>query len=209
MFGSALLGANGSGVGGGGSDLSVGLVAHYLLANNADDSCGEYDGTSVGDVVYNGDAAEFDGDCHIGISSLNSIRETFTISFWVNRNNECFPYQDDNILIRIGAASNRIIWWENNNGTGDYVFMDMSPLPAIGTMAHVVITSDHRVYLDGVDVSTAIGSTNTTSVFRWCGIARYYYGNGSAYSNHTQSNTRIYSDEKDQAFVDQLFAEGH
>ena len=66
-----------------GIDLTEGLVAHYLLNNNADDSHGVYDGAPSGGVDFQGDMASFDGvDDGITIDSALAFRGLRTISLW-------------------------------------------------------------------------------------------------------------------------------
>lgn len=200
--------------------LTDNLVAHYLLQNDANDETGNYNGTANGGIDFSGDVALFDGVDDFVESSLkitNNIVATY--SFWINPSTsqngssikQPFGYDsalnfayDHNSSAYQGAAALR-----DDNGTWHSTGNQKISANTEHLITILVNDTTLDLYIDKVKVGSQIS------------FSGYYYtaGNsliiGSATNAHTSlfdgtiSNFRVYSDIKDQAFIDDLYAEGY
>jgi len=197
--------------------LDTNLVAHYLLYDNADDETNTYDGIVGGGVVFSGEDTYFDGlDDYIYATNPISTEE-YTISLWVKPVNST-PNNYEGILGKFetdGAGGFRIqgysasgwVFQAETTGGTDLVADAFSLSNSEYT--HIVAVRDSsgvKVYLDGVlNSSNDDTLTSLHSNTLWIGKG---YNDTNRYYNGYVSNVRLYSDAKNQAFVDDLNDEG-
>jgi len=213
-------------------DLSQGLVAHYLLNNNADDSFGTYDGTANGGVDFQGDVAKFDGvNDYINSTALAttlSAQSQGTISFfanivdtsivnvlWTAHNSSLYQY----IYCRINAGKLQLLL-ATASGITQYSLEGSTTL-INNTSYHFVVQSNGssiKMFVNGIEQTvTILSGTNTGGWFSQISainfdISRLILNNGAnIYYNGIKniSNFRIYNEAKDQTFIDALYAEGY
>jgi len=197
-------------------DLSQGLVAHYLLNNNADDVAGTYDGTAFNGIDFQGDIAKFDGiDDYITLpSAVYNQGNSFTISGWFSISDKITDY--------------RIAHAKDGTGTGrailSYYYVEdtfttfiggtpkaSSITPSSATMYFFALSFNSstqvlEMYINGVkDTFTSVTvELNTAEVA--IGISKDLV---SYPHKGIMSNFRFYNEAKDQTFIDALYAEGY
>jgi len=206
--------------------LTDSLVAHYLLNTDATDSYGSYDGTVSGTVVFTGNVAIFDGaSSYIDTTyKTSNASNTYTISIWVSRNS---INTQDAIYTETNSTDNSsgtyIVFGDSGtisaghfkNQSGDYDNVGGS-LTVTTDLTHIVFTREngveHKLYIDGILYNT-VSCSNVSNASTYTGRI----GGHPTYSSNPNlrafdgsiSNFRIYSDVKDQAFIDELYLEGH
>lgn len=200
-------------------DLSQGLVAHYLLNNNADDSHSIYDGISS-NIDFQGDRVAIDGTSYTGIITSSAIIPdndfVFTYSFWLSTTESSIT---TSIAVNGDGTTNAPHVHEvtiSNNGYIAFTEQNVSEwtLPSIndGDLHHVVCVRDNdkvRIYIDSIlrlDKVTVMPSNSTgTRAFQIANPNRAtdYNFNGNL------SNFRIYNEAKDQTFINALYGEGY
>lgn len=205
-------------------DLTQGLVAHYLLNNNADDIAGTYDGTPSGGVDFQGDMADFDGVDGIIETTFPTLvnNSTYTFSFWfissiaqdallveqlISFYNFSFTYDHYNTLIQ-GDFGLR-------DSSGTWLNGDSSNTLLKDTLYHITIVINNTTI-------TLYINTVASSSLTWDGT--FYATEGTPMNigatisptsstinmfNGKVSNIRAYNEAKDQTFIDALYAEGY
>ena len=144
-------------------DLSEGLVAHYLLNNNADDSYGTYNGIDGGGSIdYKGDITYFNGgiDSHVDIPD-NMIEDSnpFLISCWISMNST--QTDPNSRFISIFGATTNIQVGAYTTGKVYIRANDVAYTTDIGTFSMGVLT--HFVFMfDGTNYFTFINGVPTT-----------------------------------------------
>ena len=124
-----------------GVDLTEGLVAHYLLNNNADDCQGTYDGTPT-DVDFQGDVGYFNGTTsNIAIPSLG-FGTSFSFGFWVYTNDNTVEQR----IVAYNDTTDGVFFIGRILATGKFnlyvksattLNIDSTTTPANGTMYHI------------------------------------------------------------------------
>jgi len=143
--------------------LPIGLVAHYALENNTEDSSGNgHHGTAVGGPVYvagpagKGMAMQFDGTgsqyVDLGTFNPSAVTDKLSVCLWAKWNGLTTQWQG---LIgkRDTWAANQMMWQiEANQTTGAVTFSREGVYPAsgnpvlpIGEWANVAITFDGAI----------------------------------------------------------------
>lgn len=192
-------------------DLTENLVAHYLLNNNADDSHGTYDGTSVGGVDFQGDVTDFTNvDAHrITLPTIVGIK---TLSMWYSFHS----HNDFNTVLSVPIQSyekTQLIAWGVGVAFRFYItnlvwfdlVADVGTIP-LDTQFNLTVTTDgttYSFYTDGV----LLGTVASTEPIVIDGFG--FHEASTRGHNGTISNVRIYSEAKEQAFIDDLYAEGY
>ena len=193
-------------------DLSAGLVAHYLFNNNSDDCAGTYDGTDTS-MTYSGDAGEFNGtssDVEISVNTFNHDADS-TVSLWVKIG--AFDSGDmiwffGNYNLRLNAdgtiKTTRYVHPDSNNATSTTQLQ-------VGILYNIIVTfnttSGTELYINSVSEATNSGISAVDSNDYKSFMNRT--DADSSFLEGTLSNVRIYSDAKDQTFIDELYAEGY
>ncbi len=222
MFGKLLLGCNGvSDTSEPTVDLTNGLVAHYLLNNNADDCRGDYDGIPT-DVNFQGDSAQ----CIKATPSQIEVAPTSTavcVSLWTTM--ELYTGTSQGALL--GQGSDTFNCVVGGGFTGDINGETLSILTGVSkhcayikteindnSWKHIVIeyhgSATYKFYINGVEQTVytySIDDVNSIKDFTLIGGG--YYGTDSNSFDGNISNVRTYNDVKDQAFIDELYAEGY
>ena len=178
------------------------LVAYYPFENGADDLSGNgYDGTINGDVSFTsgqvGRAASFDGDGDYVVVPSLELGSEFTISTWVNLDqdsnwNDAFgaekrlsilSYSDGHVTVAIGDGASWDLVGDSPAGT-------TTP----GTWQHWAVTYDGstaRLYVNAAEtVSESVTTAVPSSMYHIGGR----YQNGSNYQfDGAIDDVRIYS----------------
>jgi len=148
-------------------------VATYKFDGNANDLCGNYNGTWHGNEQYDtgkyGQAAKFDGSSYIDIH-IDSFPSVLALSFWfkqgaidTSKNHAYFHFSKDdgNTLVLWQAADNKKMIFDTN----DNVDSSFSDEYEDNQWHHLVVISTGEVFVDGVQVLT-INSVDTTQINR-------------------------------------------
>lgn len=206
--------------------LEENLISHYWLACDATDETGNYDGVD-NIVTYDGNSAYFNGTGgHIEIPGLtvavlnfNSKNVDLTYSFFFKITTSTVVNSG---LFYIG---NLAVYSPNYSYFGSHISSDgnsvrvgvydggteydvANPL-SIDSIIHIVCVRKNSIlymYYNGVYV----GETNQLTDAQISSSANLKIGghDNSASFKGNISNVRIYSDAKDQSFIDELYAEG-
>lgn len=232
-----MMGGSGGGVPPG-VNLTDGLVAHYLLNNNTDDSHGTYDGTPSGGVDFQGDMAKFDGvDDYIDCGLIATIiPNSFTLSLWfttppsfgvagVMFNGRNYDYRATKYLLKgyMRVASTGVLDMLLRNNANTWSGSESTKQLAVSTLYNIVYTWDEttstqKVYLDGIILPnyTKVGTGDFEYVDGKFNIGRHVYLDSqgptefsNSYFTDNISNVRVYNEVKDQTFIDVLYAEGY
>jgi len=210
---SLLLGANGGVI-----DLTQGLISHYLLNNNSDDSYGNYDGTDT-DIVYTGDSADFNGSTSVIDTGFIDSNTISTYSVWFKSDINTGGYGFNSVVVGTDYDGQYLpfqlrVWQDGSNQLSIGTYSDPTSANIITTFSdtvefhHVVIIRNGAVfslYLDNIHIETAtlFNVTNSRNVF----IGKYPALSG--YFDGKISNLRIYNETKEQAFITALYDEGY
>ncbi len=212
-------------------DLTQGLVAHYLLNNNADDSYGAYDLVPIGTPDMQGDKAYYNGttDLHHGPSPFSSgALNAYTISAWcrpsdISSTNGRTIYSTFYFLssgyyygffMRFLNGFLQVAHCDGGSlGTGDFFYSSYSF--SEDTLYHLVVTFDGtytKLYVDDV-LRDNVDLFNNV-VIHVDGVSRIGCSETSGHSNFgfftgDIANVRVYNEAKNQAFIDELYAEGY
>jgi len=153
-----------------GSSLThAGLVGHWPLDGNANDSGGTYHGTFAGTEAYAagpiGQAASFDGSTLIDLGGSVMPLGAYTKSAWIYRTADAA----NNIL---SGSSAHAFWCTSNNGSklaaghnGAWQTVQDDVAVPMSAWAHVAVTFDPtaaggtlKLYANGVPVAGAAGT---------------------------------------------------
>lgn len=206
-------------------DLTQGLIAHYLLNNNADDIAGTYDGTPSGGVDFQGDMASFDGiDDYVSTGlGVEQFRDEVLISYWrknngLNVGTELYELNDNNTNSKLSMfvySDGHLAFYfrGTTDSTAKLLVTSSVGFLQVGEISHIVlrlkINGIREIWIDGVNRTettpdTFTGWTQTDANNLLLGA------NGvSVFDETTLSNIRIYNTIKDQTFIDALYAEGY
>jgi hypothetical protein len=214
------------------ADLTDGLVAHYLLNNNADDVYGTYDGTPYNGVDFTGDTASFDGvDDYIN-TFFTQTATSFTYSSWVYFNDINNDYAIVNSYNNTYPSSFTNIWYDlsatptgHTNvisamvGTGvDASTSTWSESPSSVISAnqwyHISMVYDRgvslKIYIDGVDnTEYQQYSTQTTSISAASTTLIGCENVSNKLMNGSISNVRLYNRALSQEEITALYEEGY
>jgi hypothetical protein len=192
--------------------LTDGLVAHYLLNNNADDSVGAIDGVpTIGlGLDFKGDSVYFGGSDSIEIVGVTSTN--FTISGWVynNNGNSVRFYSDSNIEIFLQDGFNLAAKiWTNQDSTGPYNTVVKTWNFPEGWF-HVVVTSAGTFYVNGINQNATITPNTISNDYSGDRIGGLVVNGSDLYTAATWiSNVRKYNIVADQNLVTALYEEGY
>lgn len=209
-----------------GVDLTENLIAHYLLNNNADDSFGTFDGTPT-TVDFQGDVGAFNGTTSYAVNSnlTNELfKQEFTISVWAKANqsnvdsgviqaqdtlNTNYPY----LFLRFASDSTIQTILRTNSLD---MLSESTYTYTVDTLYHfvfMVTATGAKVFINGVEEYTAtftpVFTTNSSASFNIGRFSQDWVPTDGSYHNGNISNVRIYSDAKDQTFIEELYAEGY
>jgi len=202
--------------------LEENLVAHYLLNNNSHDCYGSYDGTDTS-MTYTGDVGEFNGSTgaiSLGDNFNTVLSGDFTINLWVDAiavGGSLFSKGDwvgDGEYLRLYIRDTApYIQFGFEDGASNDVAMSTNNEDILGTGIRMItaMCSDGnywKLFLDRVEIESVVPNgtmsmVNTISAYIGTRTPFVNYFNGDI------SNFRLYSDVKDQTFIDELYDEGY
>jgi hypothetical protein len=172
--------------------VPVGLVAHYAMEDNVDDSSGNsHNGVIVGDPVFvsgpagKGKAIQFNGAVgqFIDLGTFNPSEKTGTLSvaLWANWKGATGQYQGLMAKRNYWAADQMMWQIEANNAAGAMTFARTdsypgsgNPILPVGEWAHVAVTFDKttaRFYVNGAKTGEgafSFGSNKEAAVHIGC-----------------------------------------
>lgn len=178
--------------------LKNGLIAYYPFNNNTNDESGNNNhGAANGGALtadksgINNKAYSFDGSHYIKVpnsASLSSISNTFTISAWINNQDQLVSVVCKAALagstLQFRFFSDATIFFANNGMAADFT----STLNPLNTWKHIAVTSDGttaKYYLNGnlvSSVTTTVASNSndhTTDMYIGAdthGVTEYHRG---------------------------------
>jgi hypothetical protein len=202
-------------------DLTDGLVAHYLLNNNADDVAGSYDGTVYGATAL-GDSIRFDGTNNYIDIGITNTANPITYSIWISIDsltNTSTPIgskvdsgyvENCELRVRTDGKIEFLNEYSQNN------FHNTVSTTIINTNQwyHIVVTitsTETKLYIDGTLEATTYGN-NLQGAFLNSPIAigcSFYNQTYAMWTYGKLSNFRYYNSAKDSDFVTLLNNEGY
>ena len=209
MLGSMGLGCSAKG----GDTLFEGLVSHHPLKTNSLDIYGSNDGIDT-DITYSNGMAVFNGSTsYINLGASLPIGD-FTYSFFIDTTG---MIATDSVLIGVGKTIGTllILYGNTTYGTANNQLRIYSYNSEVGIgsdirntgIRHIVYKKEGDLFtivVDKVtDVSGTIAGTPETTVR--LGNSEY---NSEFMLDARLSNVRVYSDAKDQEFINLLYTEG-
>ena len=208
-----------------GPDLSEGLVAHYLLNNNADDIAGTYDASVTGSPDFQGDMTYFDGTDDSFYDGYGITSNGFTLSLWVKYdgttetlriNTNAYASAYYGVLIDLGDGT-IILSQGDGTGTGPGDRKTYTAtVSGIGdnTLKHIILTytsfDNFSMRVDDTAVSFSYSSGTATSIAY--GTYKLQLAANILNTVFTEcyiSNVRIYDSVKDGTFITALYNEGY
>lgn len=195
-------------------DLTDGLVAHYLLNNNIHENVNNTIGNTA-NTTFDGDMASFNGNGYIETSEqYDGTGNTFTWSAWFISNND----SDNRILgIYDDSVSNRQYLINVNSSNiieiGGYESGHSNVTTSFNTgqLYHAVLvkTATHiEGFVNGSSIGSVAFDSDTNNEPLVIGNSKPITNGVNNFSGMI-SNVRIYSDVKNQSFVDALYEEGY
>lgn len=157
--------------------LDDGLVAHYQFEDNVNDSVGDYNGTSIGNLTYSdfgkfGKAASFNGTDSYITTSLGLASSSYTKSVWMKTSEvigNLVSSSDDSHSVWMGDTDGSVS--TNHNSTDNTVVQSTTTLNN-NNWHHVAVTynlstTTLTLYVDGVQESqsTSIAAASSGTVY--------------------------------------------